>query len=186
MWKRQEIQEVLRPRCGHGLTACLQIHGITTGLGRQTKRSRTGREHLMSKTKARAGKPTTCVNCAGSDLQRRITTYPAKLSGPTSLAGMEIRVGRVPLHECQSCGHLMPTPAGQAKVDRWVVQRIRSCERPGCYEVFLSTSGSPRQKFCSKECQRAMKRVAEREQRWQKHPPRITAIGRLRSFRTRP
>ena len=34
------------------------------------------------------------------------------------LAGKRINVGRVALYECQTCGHLMPTPAGQAKVDR--------------------------------------------------------------------
>ena len=47
---------------------------------------------------------------------RRITTYPVHVSGP--LEGKQIHVGRVALHECQSCRHLMPTPAGQAKVDR--------------------------------------------------------------------
>ena len=78
----------------------------------------------MSKTKARSGKPAACANCAGNDLQRRITTYPVRLTGPGSLAGKEIHVGRVALYECQSCGHLMPTPAGQAKVDRCVARVI--------------------------------------------------------------
>ncbi len=50
------------------------------------------------------------------------------------------------------------------RVDRGVTQAIRSCDRPGCYEQFLPRS--PRQKFCSKECQRAMERVLERERRW--------------------
>src|SRR5436853_6532675 len=50
------------------------------------------------------------------------------------------------------------------RVDRGVTQAIRSCDRPGCYEQFLPRS--PRQKFCSKECQRAMERVWERERRW--------------------
>ena len=77
----------------------------------------------MSKTKAR--RPATCAQCAGNDLQRRITTYPVRLTGPGSLAGKEIRVGRVALYACQSCGHLMPTPAGQAKVNRCVAQGIR-------------------------------------------------------------
>src|SRR5258708_6015737 len=33
-------------------------------------------------------------------------------------AGKRFNVGRVALYECQPWGHLMPTPAGQAKVDR--------------------------------------------------------------------
>jgi hypothetical protein len=31
----------------------------------------------------------------------------------------------VALHECRSCGHFMPTLAGQAKVDRNVAMGIR-------------------------------------------------------------
>jgi hypothetical protein len=46
-----------------------------------------------------------------------------RLTGP--LEGKQILVGRVALHQCQSCGHLMPTPAGQAKVDRTVNFGIR-------------------------------------------------------------
>jgi hypothetical protein len=34
--------------------------------------------------------------------------------------GKEIDVQRVAFHEYQSCGHLIPTPPGQAKVDRYV------------------------------------------------------------------
>jgi hypothetical protein len=56
-------------------------------------------------------------------LVRKITTYPVLLSGP--LEGKQIHVGRVALHECLTCGHLMPTPAGQAKVDRNVEMGIR-------------------------------------------------------------
>jgi len=40
------------------------------------------------------------------------------------LVGKEIHVHRVALHECPSCGHLMPTAAGQAKVDRCVARGI--------------------------------------------------------------
>jgi hypothetical protein len=54
---------------------------------------------------------------------RRITTYPVRLTGP--LEGKQIHVGRVALHKCLSCGHLMPTAAGQAKVDRNVAMGIR-------------------------------------------------------------
>ena len=73
-------------------------------------------------TKKRS-KPAACSYCAGIDLVRRITTYPVRLAGP--LEGKEIHVGRVALYECLSCGHLMPTPAGQAKIDRNVAMGIR-------------------------------------------------------------
>ena len=73
--------------------------------------------------KSGSGKPTACEECAGTKLVRRITTYPVRLTGP--LEGKQINVGRVALHECQTCGHLMPTPAGQAKVARNVDLGIR-------------------------------------------------------------
>jgi hypothetical protein len=74
-------------------------------------------------TKPRSTKPAACQACQGLDLVRRITTYPVNLTG--QLAGKQIHVGRVALYECRSCGHLMPTPAGQAKVDRNVNMGIR-------------------------------------------------------------
>ena len=67
--------------------------------------------------------PAICGHCAGADLVRRITTYPVRLAGP--LEGKEIHVGRVALYECLSCGHLMPTRAGQEKIDRNVAMGIR-------------------------------------------------------------
>ena len=66
--------------------------------------------------KTKSSKPTACAACHGTDLVRQIATYPVLLTG--QLAGKRINVGRVALYECQTCGHLMPTPAGQAKVDR--------------------------------------------------------------------
>jgi hypothetical protein len=69
-----------------------------------------------AKAKKKSSKPTTCPKCGGVDLVRKITTYPVLLSGP--LEGKQVHVGRVAPHECLTCGHLMPTPAGQAKVDR--------------------------------------------------------------------
>ena len=77
----------------------------------------------MPSSKKKVSKPTTCSACGGADLVRKITTYPVLLSGP--LQGKQIHVGRVALHECLTCGHLMPTPAGQAKVDRNVEMGIR-------------------------------------------------------------
>jgi hypothetical protein len=57
--------------------------------------------------KESSSKPTACEVCQGTDLVRRITTYPVYLTGP--LEGKQIQVGRVALHECRTCGHLMPT-----------------------------------------------------------------------------
>jgi hypothetical protein len=76
---------------------------------------------MPSKTKS--SKPVACEPCAGMDLQRRLTTYPVRLTG--SLEGKQIHVGRVALHQCLDCGHLMPTPAGRAKVDRHVDMGVR-------------------------------------------------------------
>jgi len=74
-------------------------------------------------TTRKTSRPAACGKCAGTDLVRRITTYPVRLAGP--LEGKEIHVGRVALYECRACGHLMPTPAGQAKVERNVDMGIR-------------------------------------------------------------
>ncbi len=68
-------------------------------------------------------KPAMCPLCQGTHLARRITTYPVQLTG--RFEGKQVHVGRVALHECQTCGHLMPTPAGKAKVDRNVAMVIR-------------------------------------------------------------
>ena len=72
----------------------------------------------------RRTKPTTCTQCGGTRWQRRITTYPVELTEPPSLAGKQIHVHRVALYECESCGHRIPTAAGQAKVDRCVTRGI--------------------------------------------------------------
>jgi hypothetical protein len=79
---------------------------------------------VMSMRKTKTSKPAACSGCAGAVLTRRITTYPVRLTGPGNLAGKEIHVGRVALYQCESCGHLMPTTAGQAKVDRCVERGI--------------------------------------------------------------
>ncbi|MGH9395930.1 MAG: hypothetical protein ACRD18_03655, partial [Terriglobia bacterium] len=65
-------------------------------------------------------RPDAWAKCGSNDLERRITTYPVRLTGPEKLAGKEIHVGRVALYECLSCGYLMPTPAGEAKLARCV------------------------------------------------------------------
>ena len=43
-----------------------------------------------------------------------------------------------------------------------------SCDRPGCYECFERLARSPRQRFCSRLCRRALERVWERERRWRR------------------
>jgi len=77
----------------------------------------------MPSAKEKCSKPTLCSACGGVDLIRKITTYPVLLSSP--LEGKQVHVGRVAFHECLTCGHLMPTPPGQAKVDRNVEMGIR-------------------------------------------------------------
>jgi hypothetical protein len=59
-------------------------------------------------------KPRTCQNCASTHLKRRSTTYPVQL------AGRQINVQRVMLHECADCGFLMPTSEGQEKIQRCI------------------------------------------------------------------
>jgi hypothetical protein len=41
-----------------------------------------------------------------------------------------------------------------------------SCDRPGCYELFMRTPRSPAQRFCARPCRRALERVWQRETRW--------------------
>ena len=79
----------------------------------------------MGRPRAKTSTPPACTNCAGTALVRRITTYPVRLTGPAPLPGKEIHVHRVALHQCRSCGHLMPTHAGQAKVERCVERGIQ-------------------------------------------------------------
>jgi YgiT-type zinc finger domain-containing protein len=57
-------------------------------------------------------KPSTCQQCGGNVLKPRSTTYPL------ILPGRQINVARVKVHECTDCGHLMPTPEGQQKLQR--------------------------------------------------------------------
>jgi hypothetical protein len=40
------------------------------------------------------------------------------------------------------------------------------CDRPGCYVLFLGTSRSPQQHFCSCSCRKALRRVRQREAGW--------------------
>lgn len=70
--------------------------------------------------------PAACAQCDGATLKRRVATYPIILKQPKKLAGKRIDVYRVALHECQDCGTLMPTAAGQAKVERCLQRGIET------------------------------------------------------------
>ena len=77
-------------------------------------------QNFIAQVKSKQNKPTrgTCEKCKSSALKRKLATYPVNLTG--KLAGRHIDVYRVPLDQCQDCGHLMPTPEGQAKIKRCV------------------------------------------------------------------
>jgi hypothetical protein len=68
--------------------------------------------------------PADCEKCKGASLKARLATYPVTLTKPRRVAGKRVDVYRVALHECLICGHLMPTPAGQAKIERCVKRGI--------------------------------------------------------------
>ena len=76
--------------------------------------------------------------------------------------------------------HGLEAPAGAARV---IVKKVLfhcSCDRPGCYEMFDRSRRSPLQRFCSKECRRALERVWERERRWRMIRQRRTPQGQGR------
>ena len=116
--------------CGFHIAEDLEHYEII-GRGVESQLARVGHPALyqlpqtggIDRLQAFTLPPTAQAAGGGVDLIRKITTYPVLLSGP--LEGKQVHVGRVALHECLTCGHLMPTPAGQAKVDRNVEMGIR-------------------------------------------------------------
>jgi hypothetical protein len=54
-----------------------------------------------------------------------------------------------------------------------------SCQRPGCYELFVAQPHEPPQRFCCSACRRALRRVLEREARWRRRR-RLIHAGRFR------
>jgi hypothetical protein len=76
----------------------------------------------MAETKVKPGKPVACPVCGGASLTRKMTTFPVWLEATPWMSAKEMRIGRVALHECQSCGNQVPTAAGMAKVERCVGQ----------------------------------------------------------------
>ena len=60
------------------------------------------------------------------------------------------------------------------------------CDRPGCYECFVRSRRSPRQRFCSHACRRAMECVWERERRWRRRRGRVPHLGQARPRARQP
>jgi hypothetical protein len=61
------------------------------------------------------------------------------------------------------------------------------CDRPGCYELFVSSPRCVQQRFCSCSCRQALRRVRQRDLRWaerrhrgrpRRQPPPQTPPGR--------
>ena len=78
---------------------------------------------MLVSTKRKTSKPAACDRCWSTDLVRRIAAYPVQLAGP--LEGDQIHVHRAALYDCQTCSHLMSTPACEAQIDRNVAFGIR-------------------------------------------------------------
>ena len=61
-------------------------------------------------------KPLSCPQCQGTTFTRKTTTYPIRIPD-----GRQLNVGRVAVHECANCHHLIPTKAGSEKYSRAMV-----------------------------------------------------------------
>jgi hypothetical protein len=63
-----------------------------------------------------------------------------------------------------------PTTAGEGQRPAFCGQKycLHSCARPGCYVLFVVSQRSPCQKFCSVLCRQALRRVLDREKKWQR------------------
>ena len=60
------------------------------------------------------------------------------------------------------------------------------CSRPGCYELFSPQRRSPLKKFCCALCRNALRRVRQREARWQQAPSPLPAAERREAYRGPP
>jgi len=60
------------------------------------------------------------------------------------------------------------------------------CFRPGCYELFAPQRRSPLKKFCCALCRQALRRVRQREARWQRRPSSLPPAERREPFRGPP
>lgn len=77
-----------------------------------------------SKKPPKKDQPASCPQCHGLTFKPRLATYPVILTHPKRIAGKTVDVFRVALHQCLTCGNLVPTPAGRAKIDRCVKRGI--------------------------------------------------------------
>lgn len=69
-------------------------------------------------TLASMPKKRTCPHCGSpGEFKRRTTTYPLTFAG-----GRQLHVARVPVHQCVSCTHLIPTSEGKEKLMRSAMQ----------------------------------------------------------------
>lgn len=66
----------------------------------------------------------------------------------------------------QRSGPRLSTPGEADEGDRREGIPGTPCDRPGCYDLFGSTSRSPLQRFCSRPCRMAWRRAIQRERRW--------------------
>jgi len=60
------------------------------------------------------------------------------------------------------------------------------CSRPGCYELFRPQRRSPLKKFCCALCRNALRRVRQRETRWQEGSSSLPRAERREPFRGPP
>jgi uncharacterized protein with von Willebrand factor type A (vWA) domain len=59
------------------------------------------------------------------------------------------------------------SPVGEGHQEAADSEKI-PCSRPGCYELFPQQRRSPLKKFCCALCREALRRVRQREARWQR------------------
>ena len=59
----------------------------------------------------------------------------------------------------------------------------RMCDRPGCYVLFWVKHEHSNQRFCSVMCRKALRRVLDRETRYQERRRRWRQQGRARRVR---
>jgi hypothetical protein len=73
-----------------------------------------------------------------------------------------------------------PPPEGQRPASAGEDSCLCPCDRPGCYQLFVPTSRSPHQHFCSWGCRLALRRVQQREARQRERRRRGAHPRRLR------
>jgi hypothetical protein len=99
----------------------------------------------MPSAKKKSSKPTTCPQCGGVDLVRKITTYPVLLSGP--LEGKQVHIGVLRSTNARpadtSCPPLLAKPRSIV-MSRWDPPVPRTTTLIGYLTEKLSQDGSKR------------------------------------------